>query len=73
MASQYNDIGTALKVPMESIKLTNDYQDNLKQTLAWWIDSGYSDGLPVTWRNIINVIKEINYEVAEKMEIFIQQ
>ena len=59
IAPRYADIGTALKVPMTSLGLPDnpdEQNDSLRQTLEWWLNNGDSVGSPVTYDTIIDAI-----------------
>ena len=79
IAPQYYAIGTALKVPMDTLGLVyspDAYQDNLKCTLEWWLNNGDKPTInsPVTWDNIISVVESPavqNYEVAQRIRQFV--
>ena len=47
------------------------HEDNLRCTLEWWLNNGNRQDSPVTWDNIINVIKARNFEIAQNMKEFI--
>jgi hypothetical protein len=74
IAPQYNDIGTALNVPMSSLGLPDNpdkYKDNLRRTLEWWLINGDSVGSPVTYNTIINAIEGPivqNYRLSQEIK-----
>jgi hypothetical protein len=74
IAPQYDDIGTALNVPMSSLGLPDNpdkYKDNLRRTLEWWLINGDSVGSPVTYNTIINAIEGPivqNYRLSQEIK-----
>jgi hypothetical protein len=76
IAPQYDDIGTALNVPMSSLGLPDamnpdEYRANLGQTLEWWLINGDSVGSPVTYNTIINAIEGPivqNYRLSQEIK-----
>jgi hypothetical protein len=74
IAPQYNNIGTALNVPMKTLGLIHhpdNHQDNLRRTLEWWLINGDSVRSPVTYNTIINAIEGPivqNYRLAQEIK-----
>ena len=79
IAPKYLAIGTALKVPMDTLGLQyspDTHQDNLRRTLKYWLDNGNKPGInysPVTWGSIISVIEVQNFELAQRMRLHLQR
>lgn len=82
MAPQYSSIGLGLKVDMEKLGLdiptSQFYQRSLQTTLQEWLNNGNNPNDPehyykVNWDNIIVVIRDINFKVADQMTDFIQK
>ena len=75
IAPKYSAIGTALRVPMDTLGLVyspDTHQDNLRRTLEWWLKNGDKPTInsPVTWDNIISIIEGPvvqNYTIAQNM------
>ena len=78
LAPKYERIGMGLNVQVFSLGLDphSEYnQKNLGIILEWWINNGNNPKYhsPVTWENIIKVIKVFNYEKSEEMRKFLQK